>query len=854
MIIDEFLVKIGVEADTDILNTINQMLEQTGATAEQFVDAVASSFEQFSDELDKLEQSAQQGFESLTQNLDPQTFEKVFGGLDEQSRQLSEQFDRLVRELVQLEAEAKKLDDPTALQAFIDKSAELQGLTQNLGEAFKAEFGEIVGAVAVASQQFSGELEKMAQSAGNAEKATDKLGKQTESTSQTLGKETQASEQASKALQKQTEKTEANTQANKENEKSLDGMVGELGNLVIASLGLEQAKGAFDKLDGSVKSLPKTLGLVSVALGAVVAGLSAFVSRSLDGLDAIYQLHNVTGEASDYIYQLGKVAETSGSSVAAAENSIKGLSQVIGEAAVGKGRGAKAFELYGLSAKKANGEIKKSSEMLEEIRAKMVGMSQQEKIAMLSKLGIDESMIQVLMKSADEFREEMEKNAKLTLGVGTDEDTEKAAAFKDALADLAKILKAVGEFIALRLAPIITDMITKFKAWFIANNDLIKDGLSLFAGILGGILDGIFGLLDAIDYVISSTLGWRNLLLLLGATMLWLSRRMLMAFATNPFTWISLAIVGVLLLLDDFFTYMNGGESLFGDFWKPFVEAWQVASRWIEQAKIKINDFIEGFIKGWQKANVSLEPIKTAFSVLWTALDNLWGVLKRIFEAIFGTSKATANWGEAGEEVGNLLASAFKIVLIVIEWIAGAVAGLVTTFGFVFELVSNIVIGVFNAIGAVWDALVEGWTSGDWLSAFSKMFQKLQNIVTGVWDNIKRAAIEFINGLIAIVNKFGASIDPIEVPIKQTVETVQVGGGIAGLASSISQAAEMGANASNVAKSGVATNNQTDNSVKNSNNKITVNQTINATAGQDPKAIGNQSAKAVANAYSPIVA
>ncbi|WP_230577704.1 hypothetical protein [Xylella fastidiosa] len=43
------------------------------------------------------------------------------------------------------------------------------------------------------------------------------------------------------------------------------------------------------------------------------------------------------------------------------------------------------------------------------------------------------------------------------------------------------------------------------------------------------------------------------------------------AFALNPLTWLIAGIVALVALVDDFITYLDGGESLLGAFWGPLI-------------------------------------------------------------------------------------------------------------------------------------------------------------------------------------------------------------------------------------------------------------------------------------------
>ncbi|HDR1813442.1 TPA: phage tail tape measure protein [Pasteurella multocida] len=398
-------------------------------------------------------------------------------------------------------------------------------------------------------------------------------------------------------------------------------------NELLIKIGVKTNEKDLNKLketDSLLGKLPIAAGLIGAAFTGAVAGLTAFANAQLTALDNIHHLSRVTGEAVDKIYQLGKVAELNGSSSEAAQSSIKGLSKAIGEAAVGVGRGAKAFEDYGLSAKDAEGNVKDSLTVMGELSEKMQSMSEQEQIAMLSKLGIDESMIQTLRLGKQELAELMAERDKMTLGVGTKENAQIAADFKDSLTDLSQMIKAVGEYLSLKFAPAIQRMIERFKNWFVVNNDLIKKGLSILGDSLAWIIDFFTRTIGIIDDLVSSTIGWENAIYLVGAALIWLSRKMLIVFATNPIMWVIAAITGLFLLVDDFLSFLRGEESLFGEFWGKCVAGIKWANKkWKELLDWFDSSTLEEKFKAY--FDVITFPFKAGFTLIKTLWDLLMG-------------------------------------------------------------------------------------------------------------------------------------------------------------------------------------------------------------------------------------
>lgn len=796
MLLDELLIKIGIDADSQAMREFEQFLNSVSDGTENAVDSL-SSF--------------------------AKSIEDIVSDATAQARDMPE-FAEFFQSIEQLQQETANLSQDESLDAWVQKLIESDQVLSAFGEDFINN-----------SEELTRELQEAGLSAEQVESVINKL--------------STAIDQKKNSVDLDSKAVLANTEATKENADAVNDLSGDLIELWANKYGADELVQKFNILGVSINAATLKVAAFGAAFLAATVGVKNFVDANLDALDEIKQLSNVTGESADQIYLLGKVAEVNGSSAQAAQSSIEGLSRTIGEAAAGVGRGAKSFEQYGLSAKKANGEIKSSSELFGEISEKMQQMSNQEQIAMLSKLGIDGSMIQMLRLGNDELAEQIALAEALTLGVGNAENAETAAAFKDALTQVSQVFTAIGEYVSLRVAPSIQRLAESFTKWFVENNDFIKSILNGFSKVLSF----LFEVAGAINNVIESTIGWKSVIIALGGLMLWLSRRMLLAFATNPITLAVGAVTALFLLIDDFMTYLEGGETALGDFWKPFADGWKAIKPWVDKAK----EWVKSFANGWDDALDVIKPLKGVLSIVWSAIESIYGSFSRLLKQIFGATSAVDEFGNNGESVGSALASVFNFIAQTIEGLSGAIAIVATTLSSSFEAAISAVIGLFKMLGAVWDGIVYGWTTGDWLGAFKRMFSKMGDVVLGVWDNIKKAAIEFVNSLISIVNKFGAGIEPIEIPITQRVQTIgenvgSVASSAAGFAQSATSMSNMVLGASMAASSGAGQQTtNTDNSQKNSNNKITITQHIQGS--DNPKAVADQSARAINNQLSTVI-
>ena len=696
MLLDELLIKIGIDADS-------QAMQQF----ERFLNAIGDGTEDAAESLGAFGQALEEATNKATEQVkDMPEFSEFFASLEK------------------LQDETENLSEDEALDAWVQKLIEGDKLLSEFGESFLQN-----------TEQLSKELQEAGLSAEQVEKVIGKL---------------------KSAIEQKTDATEKDTKAVEDNAKSTENLSDNIINLWATQYGAVGLLNKFELFGITINKTTLKVAAFGAAFYAATIGVKNLVDATLDALDEIKQLSAVTGESADQIYNLGKVAEVNGSSAQAAQSSIEGLSRVIGEAATGIGRGAKSFEQYGLSAKKANGDVKTSSEMLGEISDKMKAMGEQEQIAMLAKLGIDGSMIQTLRLGNDELKEQIALASALTLGVGNAENAETAAAFKDALTQVSQVFTAIDEYVSLRVAPSIQRLAERFTKWFTENNEFIKATLNGF----GKILSFLFELAAAIDNVVEYTVGWKTVIYALGAALLWFSRRMLLAFATNPVTLIIAAVAALFLLFDDFIGYLNGKESALGEFWKPFKSAllW-VKSTW--------ENFVDNF---------SVDPIGATLSL-----------------------------------VTNLIKLPFELGL-------AAVIGLWNLFtGEQLDL--DVIEKGFNKVT-------------DWIK---EPFKKAFDWVKGYYDQYIAPIVDTVKGW------FGSDESTPTGTANQNTKAYDT-----------MMFDPSYASAPQVAAAGV--NHQTsnaDNSVKNSNNKITITQNIQGT--DNPKAVADQSARAINNQLSPVV-
>jgi phage-related protein len=415
--------------------------------------------------------------------------------------------------------------------------------------------------------------------------------------------------------------------------------------------------------------------LASVAMGAtaaVAAITAAFAALSGYFASALSDLADLSVQAQEanvsvaFLQNLGYAAMQSNSSIEAARSSIQGLNRVMGEAQNGVGRGAKAFEKFGIAVKDSQGHALEMGDVLGQIQAKLQTMSRPQQIAMLSRLGIDPSMRQLLTSTSDELQKLFDRSREW--GTFTDEQADAANSLGDQFHDLQY---GVGQFrtmIAVSLVPAMSELLTKFKEWFSANRELIGQGLTRLFALLQAGVGVIWNVADFLNRIIEGTVGWTTALKILIGVWLALNASML----ANPITWIVAGVVALALAIDDLMTYMKGGESILGDFWKPIIEWGGVAMAAIRDWWATLEPLFSQIADAIGPLMVALGPVieflaQLVGGVLLTAFQVLADFVKFFFESLLAliqvtTAALTGDWGGAIDAIKGYFGSLWDFV------------------------------------------------------------------------------------------------------------------------------------------------------------------------------------------------
>lgn len=457
----------------------------------------------------------------------------------------------------------------------------------------------------------------------------------------------------------------------------------------------EKAVGSFsDKIVG----LAKWAG-AAIAAGSVAVAIQRTADKFNDLGDVVSRVGNATVKELD---RLGYVAELTGSDANTATASFENLSRTIGEAAQGIGRGAQVFEKLGLSAKDAQGNVKTTTQVLDEIKVKIQDLSKAEQSAYIQRLGLDRTMIGMLTSDTTEIIDQYNKRTE-ALGINVDEAAELGAKYNDAIKVTERGFDDIITAFVLRVLPSITTAIERVSKLIDENAGLIKSyvdpiaaAVSIGANLVTGFITGLGKMFQVLGkwpiYIGLVTAAWKVLN---------------MVFKASPIGRIITLVMGLVtaigLLIDDYETWKEGGKSLFGDLW-GYVEK-----------------FANGLMFVWDKLAGLLEHGCKEIAALFKGLFTF-----DFSDAIAESQKFMDDFYALIKPIGDKASEIFDDV-------TNIFSGLGKWFDDLWKEIGD---AVFSALDSIGKAFTQWWNNliNSVKNFGSKAAEKAENMVTDAWD------------------------------------------------------------------------------------------------------------------------
>lgn len=474
---------------------------------------------------------------------------------------------------------------------------------------------------------------------------------------------------------------------------------------LLVALGFDVDKEGIAEFEKRVEEARETVTTLVTAVGAMAAAVGAFVYSVADNIDELGDFAELNQVTVAGLEELGYAAEMNGASLDAVKSSVQGLNSVMGQVLNGVGRGAKMFEQFGFKVKNADGTVKTFDQMLGEVADRMAGMDRKAAMAMAEKLGIDASLVPMLQKGSKEI-EKLRAEAQ-AFGVTSEDNAQAASNFMDALAGIRFLARALANALAFEIMPRVTAVIDRFKAWYMANRDIIKQRLEVALGLitsaLGILWDAFYAVTSMVFSVVNAlsrfrVVVWASVaaisalvaiqigkyfhalnILLTGA----ITKMMAFNFAALliPMA-IGAVILALGLLIEDFMVFRRGGESVIGDLVKKFPELAGV----IDAIGSTVDSVVAWFKAQWatlagplaESGGHLMKLAGILMSVLWPVAKFVFGMIGRVISFLLPIIVSVVGWVlELAVLMAGGLVEAFNIAATAIEFVADKISAFI---------------------------------------------------------------------------------------------------------------------------------------------------------------------------------
>lgn len=383
-------------------------------------------------------------------------------------------------------------------------------------------------------------------------------------------------------------------------------------NMAPLMKGLQGASSGFNSLAAQVTKLG---GIIGVALGG-----GALVNTMSKLGDELQNFQDLTGLSATKANELGKALEHFGGSTQDAMSDLKSLQQAMRDSVKYQGALVEARTKFRVYISNQGGELKDQGRLIKELASQFKRLSASEAVALGKTLGLSDAMVRGLRSSSRSLDEVLTKNK--TLGSLTEDEIKNSKEFNSMLKDMRFMFEKLSMVILNGLMPPFRWIHKIFtKAW----EYLTATG---------------FRLVKVIGAIVAALVVMKAL---------WIGISIAVNAALWPIGLIVLAVILIVLIVEDIWTFFQGGESITGKIVAKFKEwynesqlfrricdglatAWQAIKNavmavvdWFKKLDLKamIND-IGAFFEKWTSLGTYTDAIAAGYNGAKESWNNWW--------------------------------------------------------------------------------------------------------------------------------------------------------------------------------------------------------------------------------------
>ena len=395
---------------------------------------------------------------------------------------------------------------------------------------------------------------------------------------------------------------------------------------------------AIKSIKDGISTLKSEITKWAAAATAAGAATSAFLLSASDKAIELQKLSQSTNLSTDSLQQWQYAAEAVGASSAAVTSDLESLLKTMSSPIPGELN--MELMMLGVSVHNASGQLRGADEVLKDVGDKLNKMSSARAVQWAERVGISNDTL-MLLKQGRQGLSELFEEAQLVGAIIPEDAINRGAELSKSIKTLKTVFQALGNSIALSFAPNLKKVVDNFKQFLINNADFVRQGLGItidgvsrgfgrFWDILVKIKDGFVALLQPMQPFLKNMDAVKVVAgLVTGALAGFLA---LMAPAILQFAAVGAAIAGVSLVIEDFITWLQGGESVIGDIVNAFSNWMDKFPELKEDLKSVGQVFADVFNAIPGLIDKCIDKIEDMFPVINKILSGLGKVIDFVYE------------------------------------------------------------------------------------------------------------------------------------------------------------------------------------------------------------------------------
>lgn len=416
---------------------------------------------------------------------------------------------------------------------------------------------------------------------------------------------------------------------------------------------------SFKKARTAFDSLVKLSGAVVAATGVLTVGLLSLVKSTADAGDRARDAAIATGLEIETYQELGFAAQQSGASLDVLKVGLRNVQIQAANAAKGGKESGAVFRKLGVDVKGTDGKIRPTEELFKDLATAIKAVENPtERMSLANGIfGKSVSMLLPLLLEGGDGIEALQARAR-ELGFVFDQRAADASdAFNDSLAELQIAAGGVARRLGVLLMPTVKRAVDALTKWIVVNRKLVDPVLRNVADAVVSVFEKILSLTQAVIYNSRFLLTMAGVIVtfltpgVLALASAWLAANaaQIAMVATTALViagFVALAAL-IALVIEDVFTFVDGGESFIGDLIDAFLNGPKASDSWIVKMLREIlrwiNDAIQAtevFFTGFFKEALELGGIGAAITeALGSAVDywvnKLTAFIKAALDGVF---------------------------------------------------------------------------------------------------------------------------------------------------------------------------------------------------------------------------